>query len=225
MKITALKPRRKCLTGIELDTYIDPKELCAETDAAGLIALDSELCDIEHLKAGKEISDEYLVSLIEQSHIKRAKSRAMWYLSRSSYPKAALIKKLSAAFPSYAAEAAADRMEELGFINDADYANRRLQVLMHNKGMSLKMAVYTLGTEGVDREVLSIAAEEAESEYDPAVAVAEIYERKYKNRLHSKKDFDRMIAGFVRKGFSPQFVLRSLREIDGDIEFFDNTEF
>ena len=46
----------------------------------------------------------------------------MWYLSRSSYPKAGLIKKLCASFPDYAAEAAADRMEELGLINDRDYA-------------------------------------------------------------------------------------------------------
>ena len=110
MKIIALKPRRKSLTGVEFDQPVEPKLFLAETDAAGLIALDSELCEMKRLSAGMELTDEELESLVSQSHIKRAKSRAMWYLSRSSYPKAGLIKKLCASFPDYAAEAAADRM-------------------------------------------------------------------------------------------------------------------
>ncbi len=60
----------------------------------------------------------------------------MWYLSRSSYPKAGLIKSFAPLFFDYAAEAAADRMEELGLINDHDYAGSRLERLMADKGMS-----------------------------------------------------------------------------------------
>lgn len=225
MKIIALKPRRKSLTGVEFDQPVDPEFFLAETDAAGLIALDSELCEMKRLSAGMELTDEELESLVSQSHIKRAKSRAMWYLSRSSYPKAGLIKKLRASFPGHAAEAAADRMEELGLINDRDYAERRLERLMADKGMSLKMALYTLSTEGIDRELLSALKEEKEYEYDPASAVTEIYERRFKNKLRSQKDVDRMMAAFVRKGFSVQTVKRALEEAGEDIFDTENTEF
>ena len=172
-----------------------------------------------------ELTDEELESLVSQSHIKRAKSRAMWYLSRSSYPKAGLIKKLCVSFPDYAAEAAADRMEELGLINDRDYAGRRLERLMADKGMSLKMALYTLSTEGIDRELLSALKEEKEYEYDPVRAVTEIYERRFKNKLRSQKDVDRMMAAFVRKGFSVQTVKRALEEAGEDVFDTENTEF
>ena len=180
---------------------------------------------MKRLSAGMELTDEELESLVSQSHIKRAKSRAMWYLSRSSYPKAGLIKKLCASFPDYAAEAAADRMEELGLINDRDYAGRRLERLMADKGMSLKMALYTLSTEGIDRELLSALKEEKEYEYDTARAVTEIYERRFKNKLRSQKDVDRMMAAFVRKGFSVQTVKRALEEAGEDVFDTENTEF
>ncbi len=225
MKIIALKPRRKSLTGVEFDQPVEPELFLAETDAAGLIALDSELCEMKRLSAGMELTDEELESLVSQSHIKRAKSRAMWYLSRSSYPKAGLIKKLCASFPDYAAVAAADRMEELGLINDRDYAGRRLERLMADKGMSLKMALYTLSTEGIDRELLSALKEEKEYEYDPVRAVTEIYERRFKNKLRSQKDVDRMMAAFVRKGFSVQTVKRALEEAGEDVFDTENTEF
>ena len=78
-------------------------------------------------------------------------------------------------------------MEELGLINDHDYAGRRLERLMADKGMSLKMALYTLSTEGIDRELLSALKEEKEYEYDPVRAVTEIYERRFKNKLRSQR--------------------------------------
>ncbi len=42
------------------------------------------------------------------------------------------------------------------------------------------MALYTLSTEGIDRELLSALKEEKEYEYDPVRAVTEIYERRFK---------------------------------------------
>ena len=96
---------------------------------------------------------------------------------------------------------------------------------MADKGMSLKMALYTLSTEGIDRELLSALKEEKEYEYDPARAVTEIYERRFKNKLRSQKDVDRMMAAFVRKGFSVQTVKRALEEAGEDVFDTENTEF
>ena len=127
MKIVEIKLRRKSVCGLLFDVEVDPVLWGADPDAAGWLSLDAELCEIKHLKIGTELSDEELAALIEESHIKRAKSRAMWYVSQSDYCKKGLVKKLLNSFPEYAAIAAVDRLEELGLINDSSYALRRLQ--------------------------------------------------------------------------------------------------
>ena len=70
MKVTALKEKRKAITAVILD---DGSELL----------LDSETVYIEKIKVGSEI--ENTEELIYKSDYKRAKSRALWYLSRSSH--------------------------------------------------------------------------------------------------------------------------------------------
>lgn len=222
MKIVEIKARRKCLTGILFDEEISPKELGADSDPVGWLALDSELCEIKRLSIGTEISEDELQSLIEQSHIKRAKSRAMWYLSRSSLPKAGLIKKLAVAFPDYAATTAADRMEQLGLIDDNQYAERKLERLLTEKRVSPKMARQMLLAEGLDRETVDVALENIEQEYETKDSIELIFERKFEGKLNSKKDFDRMFAFFMRKGFSPADVKSYLRE--KEIEIIYNEE-
>ena len=82
-----------------------------------------------------------------------------------------------------------------------------------------------MSAEGIDRELLSALKEEKEYEYDTARAVTEIYERRFKNKLRSQKDVDRMMAAFVRKGFSVQTVKRALEEAGEDVFDTENTEF
>ena len=95
MKILEIRPRRKQVSGIVFDCEIDPKEWGADPDAAGYLSLDSELCEIKGLKAGMSLTDEQLENLIRESHTKRAKSRAMWYLSSSDCSRKTLIEKLN----------------------------------------------------------------------------------------------------------------------------------
>ena len=217
MKIIDIRERRKSLFGILFDEEINPALWGGDSDATGWLALDSELCSLEQLKIGTELSDEELTSLIVKSHIKRAKSRAMWYISQSDHSKNALIKKLSAAFPDYAAEAAAERMEELGLINDTAYAERRIQRLLNEKSVSLKMATHMLEAEGIDRETARLAAES--TEYDALAMLTNILERKYIGRLKNQKDVDRMMSALLRKGFSYSEIKEALKENEIETKF------
>ncbi len=217
MKITEIKLRRKSVCGILFDTEVDPVLWGADPDAAGWLSLDAELCEIKQLRVGTELTDEDLASLIEESHIKRAKSRAMWYVSRSDHSKKGLIKKLSAAFPRYAAEAAADRLEELGIINDFNFAERRLQRILEDKKVSLKMAKQQLLAEGIDREIADTVAEALE--YDQSETLCLLIERKYKDKLNSKKDVDRMMSALLRKGYSYGDIKNALEDLEIEISF------
>lgn len=218
MKIIEINPRRKHVSGIRFDIEIDPKEYGADVDPVGLLALDSELCEIK-LKVGMELDFEQISKLVRESHIKRAKSRAMWHLSRSSMPKEKLRKKLSEKFPDYAAAAAADRAEELGFVDDSEYAKRKLQLLIDNKKVSVKMAARMLLIEGVSKEDVDAAAMEAE--YDPTAAILTLVERKYKNKLSDKKDFQNTVAALMRKGFSYSEIRTALKDYETGTEMYE----
>lgn len=218
MRIIEINPRRKKVSGIRFDVEIDPKEYGADVDPVGLLALDSELCEIR-LKVGMELDSERLLELVRESHVKRAKSRAMWYLSRSSMPKEKLRKKLAEKFPDYAAAAASDRAEELGFVDDAEYAKRKLQLLIDNKKVSVKMAAKMLLLEGVGREDVNAAAMEAE--HDPTSAILTLVERKYKNKLSDKKDFQNTVAALMRKGFSYSEIRNALKDYETATEMYE----
>ena len=165
MKIVEIKPRRKCVSGIVFDCEIDPKEFGADPDAAGLLSLDSELCEMKSLKSGTKLSEAQLLELVRESHTKRAKSRALWYLSRGDCSRKTLFEKLKRSFPDYACESACDRMEELRFLDDAAYAKRRLQRIIDEKKVSVRMAKQLLKQEGIDPDLIEDAVECAE--YDP----------------------------------------------------------
>ena len=198
MKILEIKPRRKQISGIIFDCDIDPKEWGADPDAAGYLSLDSELCEIKGLKAGMSLTDEQLENLIRESHTKRAKSRAMWYLSRSDCSRKTLVEKLNKAFPEYASELAADRMEELGFLNDEKYARHKFERILAEKRVSVGVAKQLLRQEGIDSELVDIIAEEIE--VDPIEPIVELIEKKYKHKLGGFEENKKVIAALMRKG-------------------------
>lgn len=214
MRIVEIKPRRKRLCGILLDCEIDPKEYGAEIDPVGLLALDTELCEFKGLKAGCEIDDEQLLELVRESNIKRAKSRAMWYISRQDMPSKKLLRKLAEHFPDYAAEAATDRAVELGLVNDFEYAKRRLQLELDVKKVSLKVASAKLLADGVDREAVEAALEEVE--YDPTDSILSLIERKYSNKLNAENGKEKVTASLMRKGYSYSQINAAFNALEDD---------
>ncbi len=218
MKIIEIRPRRKFLVGLVFDCEIDPKEFGADADAAGFLSLDSELCEIKHLKAGMELDDEQLTALVKESHIKRAKNRAMWYLSRGDCSRKTLFDKLKRSFPEYACNTACDRMEELGYINDESYAKHRLQRIIDEKKVSVRMAKQLLRLEGIDPDLVDDAAEEVE--YDPIDTIVGLIERKYKAKIGEKEQRERTIAALMRKGYGFSEIKEALSRFDPENDFY-----
>ena len=212
MKILEIRPRRKQLSGIIFDCEINPKEWGADPDAAGYLSLDSELCEIKGLKAGMSLTDEQLEDLICESHTKRAISRAMWYLSRSDCSRATLIEKLSKAFPEYASETAADRMEELGFLNDEKYARHKFERILAERKVSVGVAKQMLRLEGIDRELIDIIAEEID--VDPIEPILELIEKKSKHKLGGYEQNKKVIAALMRKGHKYPDIKEALARFD-----------
>lgn len=186
MKITAVEPRRKQMCALFIDG-----EYVMNLDAQTLIE--------NRFDVGREIDDDELRDIIEKSNERRAKEKALWLISYRSHSKKELFDKLKRNFDEDSAQKAVDRMEELGLINDEEFAKLYARKLVYGKKMSVKSAEYELYRKGIDK----ITAEQvlSELEYDPQTQIIDFITKKYKN-IEDEKVKRRAVAALQRKGYS-----------------------
>ncbi len=204
MLVTDIKKAKKGLVTVTVDGK--EFELNAETVAAAGIGKNSALTEREFL------------ALCKQSDCDRAKSRALWYLSRADHSKRALYEKLCRTFPSEAAQTATARMEELGLIDDYSLASR-LAATWSGNNISNKEILRKLFVKGVPSELARQAVEELSP--DSVSQIKELLETKYRNRLKSEDGVQKVYAALLRKGFSYSDARAALKEYS---EILENCE-
>lgn len=204
MIITEIKPCRKNETRV----VADGEEFLLDTD----VVLSAGL------KAGAQIEKSELLALCEESDFSRAKSRALWYLSRADHSKKALYKKLCRAYPERAAERAVARMEEMGLIDDFRYAER-LSAALCDANVSDREVLRKLFAKGVPSDIAKQVVDALAS--SPQAQITELIEKKYARKLQSEDGVQKVYAALIRKGFSFGDVKAALREYS---ENLDNCE-
>lgn len=200
MKITAISSRRKGLCAIKLE---DGSELL----------LDSELVSLKGLSVGGVIDDADALS--EQSQIKRAKSRALWYLSRADHSKKALYDKLlRGGFSEKACDFAIARMEELGLIDDEKYA-RRLTEYLSASGVSRRELYYKLCNKGISSTLAKEVT--AEQDTDETEKIKLLIKSKFLNKLKTEEGVKKVFSALMRKGFSYGDVKDALKHYSEEL--------
>ncbi len=202
MELTAIEPRRHRLVQLYLD-------------GEAAVKLDAATAQEARLRVGMELDDEELHELLQKSDTARAKEKALYLLEHRPHAKRELERKLSRTVGEEAAQAAADRMEELGLVDDADYAARLAQELAR-KGYAFSRTVQELVRRGVDRELAQEAAREASP--DPEEAIRRLIQRKYERRLGDEKGRRQTAAALQRLGYRWEEIRSALREFNGDPE-------
>ena len=202
MELTAIEPRRHRLVQLYLD-------------GEAAVKLDAATAQEARLRVGMELDDEELHELLQKSDAARAKEKALYLLEHRPHAKRELERKLSRTVGEEAAQAAADRMEELGLVDDADYAARLAQELAR-KGYAFSRTVQELVRRGVDRELAQEAAREASP--DPEEAIRRLIQRKYERRLGDEKGRRQTAAALQRLGYRWEEIRSALREFYGDPE-------
>lgn len=184
MLITAIEPRRKRMSALYLDGEF-------------AIKLDTQTLLENRFDVGKEIDDEQLREIIRLSNERRAKEKALWLISYRSHSKKELTDKIKRTCDADAAEKAAERMEELGLVDDREFSRQYAQKLIFSKRMSKRAAEYELRAKGISPELAEEAL--AEIEADPREQIREIIEKKYKN-ITDEKIRRRAVAALKRLG-------------------------
>ena len=161
------------------------------------------------LYAGRELSEEEAEGLQAAARRGELKSKAIELLMRKPQSRKELGRKLAEweASPEEA-EAVCDRMEELGYLNEAECAGR---IVRHYaaKGFGERKLRDELYRRGIPRELWEEALAQIEDE-ENASAIDAFLEKKLKGS-HDPKELKKASDALARRGFSWSEISDALR--------------
>lgn len=193
-------------------------------DGEFAFSLDPETFADADLHEEDEIESFRLEELRRQSDTRKAVDRALDILALRDHAAGELYQKLCRKFDPHSAAAAVAKAEELGLLNDADFARRRAAELMR-KRKSRREVEQDLAAKGIDRDTTAQVLEELyapEDGPDPEVAAAcALVQRQYARKLAEGKR-PQVMAALARRGFSYAVIRTALEANDaGEDDFSD----
>lgn len=194
MRITKLLPSQR----------IQGRWLCHLEDGTILRVTENEVACFG-LYSGMELTEELREQLEEAVRRGEVKEKALRLLSGRPMSRKELVDKLTARprdkekepIPEELAEEAADRLEELGYLNDAEYA-RTVARHYAAKGYGERKLRDELWKRGVPREYWEQALEEVQ---DPTDAMDAFIRRKLMGRTADRETLGKLSAALARRGY------------------------
>ena len=198
MLITAIEPRRKGLSALYLDGEF-------------AVSLDTQTLLENRFDVGREVSDGELKDIIEKSGERRAKEKALWLISYRDHTKKELQDKLRRTCDAQSAEKAADRMEELGLVNDEQYAQRYARRLRLEKRLTRRAALFEMTRKGIDKQTAEEALGAVDVDYRDNIRA--LIEKKYRS-IGDEKTKRRAVAALQRLGYGWDDIRAVLEEYE-----------
>ncbi len=199
MEITAVEPRRKGLVQLYLD-------------GEPAVKLDRETFLVSGLGPGDRLDDTQLCQLIQASDARRAKEKALYLLGHRSHSKKELIEKITRTTAGReAAQAAADRMEELGLIDDQAYGRNLAKELFRQRGYGARRVKHELRLKGIQEELIEELLEEFGGEDQAVENIRRILEKKYAGWQEDEKLKRRAYGALQRYGYSYEEIREGMR--------------
>ena len=163
-------------------------------------SVDEETFVLHHLKVGQLYTEEEYQELRQDTQYRKAKEKAFLLLSHHSWTRRMLQERLERDFAPDCVQEVLDRVEELGLVNDADYALRCARDLVHLKHYALARVRQELAHRGIDRNDIEDALVEFE-DWDESEAIREILQKKYAEALRQEKGRRRAFSALQRLGY------------------------
>ncbi len=199
MLITDIRTRRKGLSQL----YIDGEEA---------MKLDTFTLEANGIKVGQSLTDEELFELIKKSEAHRASEKALYLLEYRARSKKELIDKVSEVASKETAEQTADRMEELGLIDDHEFARVFVRQLFSVKKFGKRRVVQELRIKGISSEIIDEVIEEYEDE--PIEKIKMLLEKKYRGFADDEKIKRRAVSALQRYGYSFDEIREGMSSFD-----------
>lgn len=179
------------------------------------------------LYAGMELSDRLYDQLSESAGRSEARSKALDYISARPMSQKELTDKLTARRPkgkdgrerpplatAEQADEVADWLEELGYLNDGEYAKT---VARHYsaKGYGDRKVRDEFFRRGIPRQYWEEALEETQS---PETGVDEFLQKRFKGRIPDEKELKRVSDALARRGYRWDEIREGLNRYGAGID-------
>lgn len=196
-KLTAISPQQK---GNLLNIFVND-EYCFSADP-GFIA-DNDLF------VGKTFNDEALDCLKTDSEIRKAVRHSLFLLEYRDFSVKELADRLEhKGYQKQIAFAAAEKVAELGYIDDRRYAERLIERKKTKVGK--KQIMFDLTKSGIPREDAELLLDEMYGEEDGVKAVLKEMKKKLKGAaVEDKAVLKKLFASFGAKGFDFETIKKA----------------
>ena len=167
------------------------------------------------LYAGKELSEEEAEALQGSAQRQQRKEKALELLARKPQSRRELEKKLAQwGAEEDEAQTVCDRMEQLGYLNDAEYAAR---VVRHYsaKGFGPGKLQDELYRRGVPRDLWQEAMDQAE---DPAQSIDAFVDKKLAGKTADRQTLKKVSDALARRGYRWPDINDALRRYGAEME-------
>ena len=199
MLITASEERKKGMTAL----YIDGEYA---------VSVDTVTFASSGFHTGSDITDDELHELLRASKISRAKEKALYLIEYRSRTRKELRDKLLPLFGEEAAEAAIERLEQLGLIDDEGFARDYAEQLIKRKLYSRERAAFEMMKKGIDKDIIEEVLDEMEP--DPTEQIRQLLSTKYVRRLSNEKDRLRTVNALKAMGFRWSDIRECMEETE-----------
>lgn len=167
------------------------------------------------------INEDELNYHLKESDYIRAKARGLWFLDRADYSEKILYDKIVSGGISHTAAARAiARIKELGLIDDLKFASR-LASQMSDANISKREAYAKLYNKGIPKDIIKTVLEE--TNFDESSQIEAVIEKKYRLKMRTRQDVQKVYAALIRKGFSYSAVSDAVKKYTNETE--DNGEY
>lgn len=171
-----------------------------EVDDEYWAILDAEIIVNQHLKVGVELTEERMEEILRAADFRRARERALYLLDYRDHSRGEIVEKLSRNVDRGIAEEVADKLCELGLIDDETYAKKLARHFLLTKKYGARRAEFEMRRKGIDGRLAAEAVAEVEPDED---LLEELALKKYGRYLEDDPDGkgrDKAIRGLMRLG-------------------------
>ena len=182
-------------------------------DGDFLFSIHKDIFLTNNIEVNTEITVEQLEELRQKDEIYSCKQSALDILSHAAKSSGVLRDKLREHYSEDAVDIAIERMEELGLIDDYDYAKRLTKDYINLRGYSKMRIKNELYKKKIDRYIIDDVLSECIAD-DEIAPIISIIEKKYYNKISSREDRQKTIMALQRRGFMYDDIKSAIKIIE-----------
>ena len=179
-----------------------------------LFSVDDVALYKNNIQIGSCFTQQELACISKQSQDTKAVDKACTRLSSRMHSKKELYDKLLRKFEPENAQYAVDKMEELGLVDDATFAQMKAEYLLNVKKQSFSAIKMKLSSLGIDKDIIDsvLLNFELDNQIDD---ITRLLQTKYSSKLSQP---EKVVASLLRKGFKYGEIKQAMNNLQIDLQ-------